>query len=173
LPSVKPRTTRLQMASEHPKSDHPKTVGELMTRKVVTVGEDDTLGAAGEGMERFHFRHLPVIKDGKLVGLVTHRDLLHASSSFLSEQAEARDALIKKQPIKRIMRTELVTVEAQEPLLDAARLMLEAKIGCLPVIDADEKLVGIVTEADFLKLTVRLLGGAATPPPPPSSIGHR
>jgi len=153
-------------------SEHPKTVGELMTRKVVTVSEGDTLGAAGEGMERFHFRHLPVTRDGKLVGLVTHRDLLHASSSFLSEQAEARDALIKQQPIKRVMRTDLVTVMADESLLDAAKLMLEAKIGCLPVVDADDKLVGIITEADFLKLTVRMLGGGAMPPPP-SSIGHR
>lgn len=155
-----------------PTRELPKTVGELMTRKVVTVSPDDTLRAAEDGMGRFHFRHLPVVEGNKLVGLITHRDLLHASSSFLSDQAAARDEIIHKQPVKRIMRTDLVTVAADESLLSAAKLMLEAKIGCLPVVNVDDTLVGIITEADFVKLTVRLLGGGSVPPPPPSSIGR-
>lgn len=150
----------------------PKTVGEMMTRKVVTVTENDTLRAAEDGMQRFHFRHLPVVAGKKLVGLVTQRDLLHASSSFLSEQAEARDELIHKQPVKRVMRTDLVTVTEDESVLTAAKLMLEGKLGCLPVVEGDDELIGIITEADFLRLTVRLLGGGDIPPAP-SSIGHR
>ena len=151
-----------------PTKELPKTVAGLMTKKVVTLNETDSLAVAEEGMQRFHFRHLPVVAEGKLVGLVTQRDLLHASSSFLSEQAAARDVLIHKQPAKRIMQTDLVTVGPDEPLLSAARLMLETKLGCLPVVNEDNVLISILTESDFLKLTIRLLGGGSMPPPPSS-----
>ncbi len=149
----------------------PKTVAEVMTRKVVTIGENDTLEKLEEGMSRFHFRHLPVVEKGKLVGLVTHRDLLHAASSFLSEAAEARNAIIRQQPAKTIMHTDVVTVSPDDSLLEAARLMWDAKLGCLPVVDKDDQVVGIVTEADFIKLTIQLLGGGQRPPPPSSVHG--
>jgi len=149
----------------------PKTVAEVMTHKVVTIGENDTLDELEEGMTRFHFRHLPVVEGGKLVGLVTHRDLLHASSSFLSEAADARNAIIRKQPAKKIMHTDVVTVGPEDSLLEAATLMWDAKLGCLPVVDEDQKVIGILTEADFLKLIIHLLGGGGRPPPP-SSVSH-
>ena len=149
----------------------PKTVAEVMTRKVVTIGENDTLEKVEEGMSRFHFRHLPVVDNGKLVGLVTHRDLLAASSSFLSEAADARNAIIHKQPAKKIMHTDVLTVGPGDSLLDAATLMWDGKLGCLPVVDDDNKVVGIITEADFLKLTIHLLGGGGRPPPPSSVRG--
>ena len=152
--------------------DLPKTVSDVMTKKVVTIGENDTLEKLEEGMQRFHFRHLPVVEDGKLVGLVSHRDLLHAFSSFLSASASERDAVIRKQPAKKIMRADVVTIGPDDTLLDAAKLMWEAKLGCLPVVDKDEKLVGILTEGDFVRIMIRLMGGAATPPPAPSSVGH-
>lgn len=146
----------------------PKTVGEVMTRKVVTITENDTLASLASGIERFRFRHLPVVDDGKLVGLVTHSDLLHASSSFLSSEAEQRNELIHKQPAKLIMQRDVVTVSAEDTLVDAAKLMWEGKFGCLPVVDDDDVLVGIVTQADFLKIFMRL-AGAIVPPPPPSA----
>jgi CBS domain-containing protein len=145
----------------------PKTVAEAMTRKVVTIGENDTLETAEQGMKRFHFRHLPVVEGGKLVGIVSHRDLLHAASSFLSEAEEARNKLIHKQPAKAVMHTDLVTVGPEDSLYDAAKLMWEGKLGCLPVLDGD-KLVGILTEADFVRLAMRALGGSEMPPPPSS-----
>ncbi len=151
----------------------PKTVAEAMTRKVVTIGENDTLEAAEQGMKRFHFRHLPVVEDGKLVGIVSHRDLLHAASSFLSSEEEARNKVIHKQPAKAVMHTDVVTVGPSDTLYEAAKLMWEGKLGCLPVLDDDEKLVGILTEADFVRFTMRALAeGSSDRPPPPSSIGH-
>ena len=146
----------------------PKTVAEVMTHKLVTIGENDTLEKLEAGMTRFHFRHLPVVENGKLVGLVTHRDLLHAASSFLSEAADARNAIIRKQPAKKIMHTDVITVGPDDSLLEAATLMWDSKLGCLPVVDKDDKLVGILTEADFLKLTIHLMGGGGRPPPPSS-----
>ena len=148
--------------------DLPKTVREVMTRKVVTISENDTLASLESGIERFRFRHLPVVDGKKLVGLVSHRDLLHASSSFLSSEAEQRNQLIHKQPAKLIMHTDLVTVGPDDSLVDAAKLMWEGKLGCLPVVEDGDVLVGILTEADFLKVFMRL-AGASVPPPPPSA----
>jgi CBS domain-containing protein len=142
------------------------TVGELMTKKVITIGPDDTIEQIEKGMERFRFRHLPVVDAGKLVGLVSHRDLLHALSSFLSEAEDERNVLIRRQPAKLIMQHDVITVRAHEPLLDAAKLMWETKLGCLPVVDENDQVVGIVTEADFMRAMIRVLGGAIPPPPP-------
>jgi CBS domain-containing protein len=152
--------------------DLPQKVADLMTRKVVTIGEDDTLEAAESGMQRFRFRHLPVVKDGKLLGLVSHRDLLRATASYLVKQADAENREIHKLPAKVIMQSEVVSVRPDEPLLDAARLMWESKLGCLPVTDEAQQLVGILTEADFIKLAIHWLGDG-TPPPPPGSFGPR
>lgn len=149
----------------------PKTVGEVMTRKVVTVTENDTIASLDDGFKRFRFRHMPVVDGDKLTGLVTHRDLLHASSSFLSSMAEQRDALIYQQPVKLIMQKNVVTVGPGEPLLEAARLMWDSKLGCLPVVEGDDHLVGIVTEADFLRLWIVRLTDGEAPPPPSRALG--
>ncbi|MFO0566119.1 MAG: CBS domain-containing protein [Polyangiaceae bacterium] len=148
----------------------PETVGDVMTTQVVTVTEDDTIASLDEGFKRFHFRHMPVTRGDKLVGLVTHRDLLHASSSFLSSIAEKRDALIYQQPVKLIMQENVITVAPSAPLLDAARLMWDSKLGCLPVVEGEDHLVGIVTEADFLRLWILHLAHGERPPPPSAML---
>jgi CBS domain-containing membrane protein len=137
-------------------NERPATVADVMTRKVIAVGEHDTLERLEESMERFRFRHLPVVDGKRLIGLVTHRDLLHVSSSFLSDQQKARDVLIHRVPVGRIMHTEMLTVAPEEPLFEAAKLMWEAKVGCLPVVQGDD-LVGIITEADFLRVSMWFL----------------
>jgi CBS domain-containing protein len=146
----------------------PGLVGEMMTRKVVTVSVDDTIEQADQGMKRFHLRHLPVVEGERLVGLVSHSDVLHASSSWLSEKAEQRDEVIRKLPVSKIMQTELVTVTPRDTLVEAARLMWQGRLGCLPVTDEDNKLLGILTTYDFVKLFVSMLD--KSPPPPPSSV---
>jgi CBS domain-containing membrane protein len=146
----------------------PKIVSDLMTRKIITVTENDPLERLEESMLRLRFRHLPVVDGKKLIGLISHRDLLHASSSFLSDKAVERDALIHKVPVSRIMQREVLTVRPDEELVEAARMMWEAKIGCLPVTEEDGTLVGIITEADFIRLSVQLLGGDASKLNPPS-----
>jgi CBS domain-containing membrane protein len=109
-------------------------------------------------MDLGRVRHLPVLRDRKLVGLVTHRDLLAASFSIFAEvePAEQRRVFVTV-PVVEAMHRDVVTVSVNESVADAARTLLDNKWGCLPVVDDDGNLLGIVTEADFLRLTVRLL----------------
>lgn len=137
-----------------------RTVSDVMTRRLATVTSDDVIASIDEAMHRLRVRHLPVIDgNGKLVGLVSHPDLLHAASSFLSEREHDRNAIIDQVQVGRIMQQEVVTVQPDDSLVEAGKLMWEAKIGCLPVVEADGTLVGIITEADFIAIAVELLGG--------------
>jgi len=138
----------------------PKTVADLMSRKLLTVGEDDTIAHLLEKMDELRFRHLPVVEGTKLVGLVTQRDLLHASSSFLSEAHEQRDRLIGTVKVGKIMQRNLVTATPGDSLAETARMMFEGKLGCLPVVDDEKNLVGIVTDTDFIRLSAYFLAKA-------------
>ena len=136
----------------------PQLIRDIMTREVVTLYEEDNLIGVEEGMQHFRFRHLPVVDDGRLVGLITQRDLLRVAASSLEHGAQQKTELLKESVFVRdVMWRDLVTVREDTPLSDAGLLMWNNKLGCLPVVDDDKKLVGIVTEADFVKLALRLL----------------
>jgi CBS domain-containing protein len=152
----------------------PKVAGDIMTRQVATLRPDDTLENIEAGMKRFRFRHLPVVDDeGRLIGIVTHRDLLAASSSILSADAAKRNELIEKRGrVEMIMHTEVHTVSTGQSLVRVAELMNSNKIGSVVVVDDDDKLLGIITEADFVGLCARLLRdlwSGSLPPPAPTS----
>jgi CBS domain-containing protein len=137
----------------------PRTVADAMTRRIVTVTEKDALEKLEEGMQRLRFRHLPVVDDaGKLVGLLTHSDIRHAWSTFLSDREADRNALIAQVPVGRIMQQSVVTVRPEDSLVQAGKLMWDAKIGCLPVVDEQGALVGIITAADFIRISLQLMG---------------
>ena len=136
-----------------------------MTRKIVTITEGDVLEDAEQGMQRLRFRHLPVVDSrGRLVGLLSHADLLHASSSFLSEREAERNAVILQQPVKRVMQQEVLTVQPEDPLIQAGKVLYESKIGCLPVVDAEGHLLGILTKSDFIRVALELLGSGIERP---------
>lgn len=134
------------------------TVGDVMTSPVFSLRETDTLQNARELMALQRIRHVPIVSSGNtFIGLITHRDILAATISHLAEiDPETQREIDSGIPIKEIMRTDLKTVSTDTALKDAAKLLLNHKYGCLPVVDHG-KLVGIVTEADFLKLTITLL----------------
>lgn len=131
---------------------------DLMTTELVTLTEDETLADAQRCMARGRIRHLPVVRDGNLVGLITHRDLLAASFSIFAEvdRGEQR-RIFSTVRVVELMHRDVITVPPDLAVAEAARILLENKYGCLPVVDADGTLLGIVTEADFMHLTVRLL----------------
>lgn len=120
------------------------TVDKLMTRDLVTLRDDDTLDDAGWILERKHIRHLPVVRGKKLVGLLTHRDLLR---HFGTRSAKTGPVLVKD-----AMTKDVTTLRPEASLLEAIRLMLANRFGCLPVTRADGTLVGIVTESDLLRI---------------------
>jgi len=134
------------------------TVADLMSNDVFTLRETDTLKTARSMMSLARIRHIPVVDDGMhFMGLLTHRDILGASiSQFADIDSATRDEIDAGIPLAEIMRTDVTTVTSDMALREAAELLLNHKYGCLPVI-AKGKLAGIITEADFLKLTIRLM----------------
>jgi CBS domain-containing membrane protein len=133
-------------------------VRSLMSSDVVTLTEDETLAHAQRCMARGRIRHLPVVRDKQLVGLITHRDLLAASFSIFAEvEASEQRRVFSTVPVVEAMHRDVVTVSPNLDVAQAARILLENKYGCLPVVDGNGDLLGIVTEADFLRLTVTLL----------------
>jgi len=136
---------------------HRLTVGDIMTREVVTLAEDDTLVDARSCMDRGRIRHLPVVRGNRLVGLVTHRDVLAASfSTFAQVSPREEHRIFAQVPVREVMHEPYAVPPAMR-VRDAARIMLDNQYGCLPVVDEFGALLGIVTEADFLRLAVRML----------------
>lgn len=133
-------------------------VRDIMTTPVVAVGNADNLKVVEEVMEWKHIRHLPVINDeGELVGLLTHRDLLRVCVSSIADiSRKEQDALLRGIPAEQIMTEGVMTVSPNTDVRGAAELMLDRKIGCLPVVDG-RKLVGILTEADFVRYLLEIL----------------
>lgn len=126
------------------------TVRDVMTRQLVTLDDGATLQDARDAMRRDHIRHVPIVSSGRLVGLLSHRDLVRA-------QVESPTARNLGAPVRTAMTREVRTVTPDTPLLAAAQRMQELKLGCLPVVEEGGTLVGILTEADFLRLVIRQL----------------
>jgi CBS domain-containing protein len=135
------------------------TVADVMTRKIVTLSEQDVLNTAEYGMHRMRFRHLPVVDgNGRLLGILSHSDLLHAASSPLSDKEAERNELILQQPVQRVMQREVLTIQPGDSLIQAGKVLWESKIGCLPVVDAEGALVGMLTKSDFIRVALQLMG---------------
>ncbi len=133
-------------------------VNDVMSSELITLDEDETLDLVEQVMRLGRVRHLPVTDAGALVGLVTHRDLLRASISALADIGEdERQELLSQVKVKEIMNRDVRTVEADLPLKKAAAILLENRFGCLPVVGERGKLIGILTEADFLRFSMTLI----------------
>ena len=126
-------------------------VRDLMTSEVTTLHRNEMLSLAEQLMSLGRIRHLPVVdEDGQLAGIVSQRDLFHsgllrALGHGKHAAARVRDML----PVKEVMSTDVITTTPDASLEEAALLMVEKKIGCLPVVE-NGRLVGILTEGDFV-----------------------
>ncbi|MBI3245472.1 MAG: CBS domain-containing protein [Deltaproteobacteria bacterium] len=133
-----------------------KTVNDIMTTEVTTLGRNDSLQVAKDIMNLGRVRHFPVLEDDKVVGVVSQRDLYKASLGSVMKYGEkAQRAFLEGIAIKEVMSAPVVTVAPHASVQEAARLMMEKKIGCLPVLEGPQ-LVGIVTETDMLKLVAEM-----------------
>ncbi len=119
------------------------SVADFMTKDLVTVREADDLALADALLRLGGIRHLPVVRERKLVGILTQRDILRSGAAG---KPGAREL-----PVSDVMTREPTSVRPATGLAQAARIMLERKFGCLPVCDEEGVLVGIVTEADFVR----------------------
>lgn len=127
-------------------------VNDIMTREIKTLGRNDTLDIARDVMAFGRIRHLPVLDDGKVVGVVSQRDLFSAGLvAALGYGSRTQTTLLKTVSVKEVMSEPPITVSPEVRVTKAARLMMEKKIGCLPVVEG-ETLVGLVTETDLLRL---------------------
>jgi CBS domain-containing protein len=125
-------------------------VEDFMSTAVITLKETDALSAAQIEMHLAEIRHLPVVDTrNHVVGVVSDRDILRNRTKLDDEPL----------PVAQIMSRRVRTVRAATPAHEAASLMLEQKIGCLPVIGEEEQIVGIITESDFLRIAERALLG--------------
>ena len=128
-------------------------VKDVMSGDVQVVRRNDQLSVADTLMKQARIRHLPVLdEDGLVCAVVSQRDLFRgALLRALGYGARAEEAMLRQVPVKEAMSAEIHTIGPDATVADAARIMIERKIGCLPVVEG-EKLIGIVTETDFVKL---------------------
>lgn len=133
-------------------------ISDLMTTPVYSLRETDTLQSARVLMEQKRIRHVPIIgADDRFLGLITHRDVLANTVSHLANIDPATQAEIDAGiPLQEIMRTDVRHLGPDDPVREAAHILYHQKYGCLPIVE-NGRLVGIVTEADFLQLTIQLL----------------
>jgi len=130
-------------------------VDDVMTRKVVTIGPSDNCFEAVGRMHRAGIRHLPVVdRDERLLGIVTDRDLRHhlfSSAVFPVLSLTSLDTLLMASRVSDLMTKDVVTIGPRDSLADAAGLMMQKKIGSLPVTE-NGRVVGMLTETDMLRL---------------------
>ena len=129
-------------------------VKDSMTREIVTLSPDETAGTALALCRERRIRHLPVLSEGRLVGIVSDRDL-RSSTPALGDQSRA--AALQEILVEDVMARDVVTTLPDDPIEQAANTMRERRIGCLPVVEGGE-LVGIITASDVMDALVYLIG---------------
>lgn len=128
-------------------------VRDVMTRDVKTLRRNDRIAMADELMKIGRFRHVVVLDDDdRVAGVISQRDIFYGALAWsIGQSRSAHEHVLESQPAKEVMRSDPRTIDPDVPLADAARVLMEHKIGCLPVLEGD-RLVGILTEGDFLAL---------------------
>jgi len=137
-------------------------VNDLMQRDVVTLEASDSLGLADDIMRLGRIRHMPVISRGRLVGVLSQRDLFRAAiSSVLEFRPGTEREWLAKIQVREVMTPHVVTVSPSTTIHAAVDVMLQKRIGCLPVVE-DDKLIGLLSETDCMRYLARLLDIAET-----------
>jgi len=135
-------------------------VREIMTSPAIVVSPETTLPVANTLMKENRIRHLPVVDNGRLVGIVSRGDLREASTTAaVNADSYELSFMLSKLTVGKLMTTKVLTVTQDAPIVYVAELMTEHKIACLPVVETDGSVIGIVTESDLLKMLVRKLRG--------------
>jgi CBS domain-containing protein len=133
-------------------------VQDIMTANPLTLTSGHTLKNAHDLTHAKGIRYLPIMENDELIGIVTHREMIASIIRIMQEHGA--DKLVEqemKTPIMSLAVTDFKRVYIDQSLKEISCFFIEHKYGCLPVMDANEKLVGILTSSDFVKLSVKLL----------------
>lgn len=134
-------------------------VANRMTSNPITVSSATTVADASEMMRKHKFRRLPVVDIGKLVGIITDRDLREVSPSRATSLSIFElNYLLSKMQVKEVMTKNVVTIRADATIEEAALLMYNHKIGGLVVVDGNGAVAGVITETDIFKCFVDVMG---------------
>lgn len=134
------------------------TIGEIMLKSVVTAHEDFTVEQVYASMLEGRFRHMPIVsRQKKLLGIVSDRDLRNVLVFINDPDGRKTPVGNQKLTIGRVMTRDPLSASPEDSVKTAVKLMVKHKVGCLPVCDPEDKLLGIVTETDMLKLLESLL----------------
>ncbi|MDQ0202998.1 CBS domain-containing protein [Pectinatus haikarae] len=137
-------------------------VSSYMTRNPITVSADTPVDEAAGLMKMNHFRRLPVMKDGKVVGIISDRDISRIAPSPATTLAKYEiNSLLAKMPVSDVMSAPIVCVSDEATVEEAALLMCNNKIGGMPVVSSVGVLVGIITETDIFRVLVKVMGLAS------------
>ena len=129
-----------------------RTVGAIMTSKVITIEMDDSLEVIRDIFGKLKFHHLIVVDGEKIVGIISDRDLLKSISPYVDTMSETnRDRATLDKRAHQIMSHNAVTVQKTCPIQEAVRLMLVRRVSCLPVIRPDGSIEGVLTWRDVFK----------------------
>lgn len=132
-------------------------VKQIMTSNVVTVGMDMTLREIRDIFEKHSFHHLLVVERGKLIGVISDRDLLKNLSPFMGTVSEnTRDSALLKRHAHQIMRRNPITAKPDTDVLDACSIFVEKGVSCLPIVAENNSVAGIVTWRDILRLLLEI-----------------
>src|SRR4029453_15100097 len=143
--------TAAMLPQTHHRGGEDMQVREIMSKDIEVVDRNDNLRTVEERMATKQLRHLPVLEQGEVVGIVTQRDLFKATmSSAMGYGEKAQQAYLQSVHVKEIMIYPVVTVSPDTSVAAAADLIITKGIGCLPVVD-DHRLIGIVTKTDLLR----------------------
>ena len=130
-------------------------IKDVMTTELITINETSSLDSARQIFEKNQIRHIIVLKKGKLVGILSNHDLLRVSfgDTYGDDQATVDDAIVNMLTIKDVMRHDPIFITSDSSIEDAIFVLLNRRFHSLPVVD-DNRVVGIVTTTDFLKILV-------------------
>lgn len=135
-------------------------VSDIMSHQVVCISHEASLKDAHLLMQNRGVRHLPVIseQDGSLIGILTHKKMIASVISMLNKYGQgALDRKERFTPISQVMETQFQKLTADEPLSVVVDYFIDNKLGCLPVVDENNHIIGILTSSDFVKLCKKLM----------------
>jgi acetoin utilization protein AcuB len=133
-------------------------VSDWMTKKVITVSPDDSILQAAGLTKENSVKHLPVVKDGRIKGIISDRDIKeYVPSKAASQDVYELHSLLSKTKVKNVMKSKVLTAWPDTPVEEAAMIMLDNNIGCLPVVEG-KSLLGIISDRDIFRVLVDITG---------------